>query len=147
MKHLFLLLFLGFMLVSCTKEEVATTPDPIEQTSPFESLLGTWQVETYISGINGVTTDTMPPNSTRVMHIEEDLDMTDYFATGYSQSGENEKRDINIELFPDDQDSIIIRGNSGAGAFCNFKTFNRDSLVIDDSTPEFGIFKTTYVRI
>jgi len=115
MKHLFLLLFLGFMLVSCTKEEVATTPDPIEQTSPFESLLGTWQVETY--------------------------------ATGYSQSGENEKRDINIELFPDDQDSIIIRGNSGAGAFCNFKTFNRDSLVIDDSTPEFGIFKTTYVRI
>ncbi len=137
--HLFILLFMALIIVSCTKEE--PTEPIIVVPSPFESLLGTWQVETIITG------DTIMVTESEILHIEEDLDTTDYFASGYFQSDEDERESITLELFPENQDSIIIK-KTGVSFFCNYILENdEESLEINDSSELFGLFKTLYTRI
>lgn len=145
--HLSVLLFMALIIMSCTKEEEPII-EPIEPIivipSPFESLLGTWQVETIING-----GDTIVVTESDILHIEENLDTTDYFASGYFQRDENEKDSITLELFPDNQDSIVIK-NGGVTFRCNYNLENEGSLEIDDSLNDDSgsfVWKTFYTRI
>lgn len=138
MRFPFFLIIGCLFISSCIQNDadlVDTEQTPIEDaSSPFEALMGTWQVESVVYG-QDTTLSTSTPD---ILHIEEDAQLADRFARGYMQRGDdpNSRDHLTIELPIGTQDSIIMvfERNFPGVFYCNYTLHNEDHLEIDDST-------------